>query len=347
MKRTIILAALVLVACYAPTDVAGYWPYTTPTPGPTPTRTPTRTPTPVPSPTPTFAPGTTEYGLQILGDGSGAEGVALDALDPEWIRARVFWSPSIQGFGWSDTVVDMAEDRGAKLILEWWYWASDTGNYADCSTVDVATHADWAGQLAARYGDRVTAWEIDNEEDMYLCGTPAAWGARYNAVRGAIRAEDADALVIPGGLSYDRYRTTDRPYGYPITYGPFRYSFADLFYDQLSETPSVLAVHHYGCTDLTRCAAWQRWWGGLAPKVANWRARTGYTGEVWVTETGEQPGKLGETWQADRVRYLMGQCAGAGVPVCIVYQAASDSFGLFDAAGNRREAADVYAELSQ
>jgi len=338
-----LLVALVLIALTLPAVAGAQNGGPTPTPcqgcmtaTPTPSRTPTATATAAPTQTGTPGAGT-EYGLQILGGPSGPEATAVAALHPTWIRARVFWTPQMQGYGWSDAVVNYAESVGAKLILEWWAWNNSTGPGADCSTVTTSAHAILAGNLAARYGDRVDAWEIDNETDDYRCGLASSRAYRYNAVRAAIIAQDSDAVVLPGGFAYDYYSCYDKPAGYQGCGGPYRYSFPDQLYDRLTPAPpGPLAVHHY--------AYWEFNWT-MGGKIANLRSRTGYTGPVWVTETGEQSAVYGEAWQATRLRALMEQCDTYDVPVCVVFQAADDgpTWGLYTSGGARKLAADVYA----
>jgi hypothetical protein len=249
--------------------------------------------------------------LQIIGGPSPAERAAVDGLDPTWIRARVFWSPSVRGWGWSDAVVSYAETAGARLILEWWTWRN-AGPGADCSDVEVDAHATFAADLAARYRGRVDAYQIDNEPDLHpdRCGGALAYAARYAAVRAAIEAADPQAVVLPAGLAMSPVSTS-----YLLT-----------MLGALDVPPPAVAVHAY--PEL----------GDAYAKIE--AARSASRLPVWVTETGAS-GAVPETVRA-------GMRACAGVPVCIVYRAADDDdarrFGLYDVLGRPKPAADVYRE---
>jgi len=244
----------------------------------------------------------TQYGLCVLGGPSAPEAAALDDLRPEWIRARVFWSPAIQGWGWADAVVADAERRGAKMLLEWWYWAKAKGA-GDVSDVPVATHAAHAGEMAARYRGRVAAYQIDNEPDAARVSA-ATYAKRYNAVRAAIRKADPAAVVVPAGLAMH----------------PVNTSWLGAFLRAV--TPDVVAVHSYPELDST-----------MMKLNAVRRAARGR--QVWLTETG------GRTWAKTREAIRTSRGADM-VFVYAAADDNAAPWGLYDAAGQPKDTAELW-----
>jgi len=315
-----------------PTDVPTFSASDTPVPAttvpPTATRTPSRTavygngnPTATRTPTRTATPDLVQpvYGLQVLGP-STPEMIAVATMAPAIVRARVFWAPCCSGWGWSDSVVDWAEDNSYALILEWWMWQYD-GESCDVSDVPIADYEAHAAAMAARYAGRVYAYELDNEPDESGCIDPLVYAARFDAAAGAIRQEDAAALVINGGLALDP--TPD-------------WAWLEDFLAAVTERPDALAVHHYD------------YWRTMASKLAGVRAR--WSGDVWITETGERsnaptPGPYG---QATVVAKLMRDCNTGDVQTCVVYRSADGDdpylWGLYNATGTPKPAATSWAE---
>lgn len=253
----------------------------------------------------------TAFGLQVLGGPSDSERAALDALRPAWVRARVFWTPAMQGFGWSDAVVADAEARGAKLLLEWWTWKTTRGPGGDWSDVPVAQHAAWAGELAARYRGRVAAWQIDNEPDLKRGPSAITYAARYTAVRAAIRKADPDATVVMAGLAMSPTNTL----------------YLEAFLRRVQ--PDVVAVHAYPVL----------WSVPLKIQMVQRRAKKL---PVWVTEGGGS--------KASEVRAFMEGCRGCQVPLAFVYAASDEHaspWGLYGADGKPKPGAGVFAEVSQ
>jgi hypothetical protein len=236
---------------------------------------------------------------------------------PLWIRARVFWSATIQGWAWSVAVVADAERRGAHLLLEW--WESDEC-FTGLSPADVAARA---GALGRRYAGRVAAYEIGNEPDR-LCSRDRAerYAAVYSAAAEAIWGADPTAEVVPGGLALDPEPD---------------WAWLDAFLG--AAEPRVIAVHHYP------------YWRDLDEKVTAVRQR--WAGPIWLTETGERSNDgQTEASQASHLRDLLGDCRDQALPLCVVYRAADAAgdtyqWGLYDQRGKPKPAAGVYEQMAQ
>lgn len=149
--------------------------------------------------------------------------VVLDQLKSAgatWVRIDVSWAmvqpnpPSYPNggydLGWGvpfvDRVVTMATSRGLKPLITFWLTPSWANGGAGSRTLptDVTNYANAARWMAARYGNRVPAWEIWNEPNLpgFMTGAdPVAYTRLLRAAYPAIKAGSPGATVVFGGPS--------------------------------------------------------------------------------------------------------------------------------------------------
>lgn len=134
-----------------------------------------------------------------------AEFADYASLGVKWVRTDFWWSqvqPTQNGkYNWAliDKVVDTAAKYGIEVVgllngKPRWVPA-DLGTAASQKA-----YADFAAAAAAHFEGRVTQWEIYNEQNLASI-SPAAYTAMLKGAYTAIKAVDADNIVITGGLS--------------------------------------------------------------------------------------------------------------------------------------------------
>ena len=127
------------------------------------------------------------------------------SMGVDWIRTDFWWDLAQPraggGYDWTliDRVVDTAARHGIEVIGElngMPYW---TGRNMD-SRANQQAYGEFAAAAAAHFGDRVDHWEIFNEQNNAGI-SPASYTKMLKAAHGAIKAVDADDVVITGGLA--------------------------------------------------------------------------------------------------------------------------------------------------
>ncbi|MBI5880297.1 MAG: cellulase family glycosylhydrolase [Chloroflexi bacterium] len=210
-------------------EVAVAIPTNTPTPIPTDTPVPTNTPSaprptntprpaaPPPGPAPVNAPGFFGYGMQVdPGNNiSGATG-QIKSMGFGWVKAQVpygyfYPAPGQVDFSMMDRVVNAAQAQGLRVlfsIVKAPRWSRPPGDTDEGPPSDPATYAFFVSQVAARYKGKGMAYEIWNEQNLYY-----EWGGRgrklnagryielLKAAYTAIKAQDADAIVVSGAMT--------------------------------------------------------------------------------------------------------------------------------------------------
>jgi hypothetical protein len=135
-----------------------------------------------------------------------------------------------------------------------------------CPPSDTATWAQDAGLIAAHTRGVIDEFEIINEPDgaWSFYGTPQQYAQILSASYDAIHAADPNAEVLLGGLMNVHGHT---------------------WINQVLSTPGIDAIHKFDIANIhVRTPATQ-----AAATVASWRryfVRKGFTGPLWVTETG-------------------------------------------------------------
>jgi len=126
-----------------------------------------------------------------------------------WARQWISWEsvePTQGSYSWDtlDKVVDTAQRKNVKLmliLLRSPAWVGTNGGMPK----DKQLFARFAGTVAARYKDKVAAYEVWNEENLAgeTGGTvnPAEYAELLKATFPAIKAADPKALVVFGGLT--------------------------------------------------------------------------------------------------------------------------------------------------
>ena len=128
------------------------------------------------------------------------------------VRFDVSWAfaePTDGHLDWgpSDRVVDAAARRGLQMLVivaNCPAWASVDGRTHTGAPADPKRYARFAGQVARRYGDRVTRFEIWNEPNGRIFFGPDPDPRRYTRMlieaHAAIKAENPQATVVGGAL---------------------------------------------------------------------------------------------------------------------------------------------------
>jgi polysaccharide biosynthesis protein PslG len=208
------LCLIVLVACGSPP--AAPTPTTVPAVAPKPAVSPAPSPSPlaggkVPTTDPSIHvflwgnPSTTARDLQLARDGGF-----------HWVKQRFEWR-NIEGknkgdFEWTepDRIVDAISQTGLKIIARvdnQPKWAASSIQWPGSGPPDNPKDwSDFLSALATRYKARIQAYEIWNEPnlDREWGGKkpdPAAYTSMLKASYQAIKAADADALVVSAGMS--------------------------------------------------------------------------------------------------------------------------------------------------
>ena len=159
------------------------------------------------------------YGNTLIGMPDADLDQALDdavEFGMSTVRMDLGWNdvqpdgPNTYSWGRTDRVVDEARERGLALIMVVAYapqWAQAPGcEVGTCPPADPTAIAPFARAAAERYADRgVLAWEIWNEPNVAgFWGPqvdPAAFTRLLRSASDAIRAVDAHATVLLGGLA--------------------------------------------------------------------------------------------------------------------------------------------------
>jgi hypothetical protein len=159
----------------------------------------------------------------------------------------------------------------ADLLATPWYMADcatpgQVGLFYRCPPSDPAAWGDEAGLIAAHTRGVIDDFEVINEPDgaWSFYGTPEQYAQILSASYEAIHAANPNAQVALGGLM----NITSRAW-----------------IDAMLATPGADAIHKFDIANIhVRTGA-----AAAGPTVAGWRryfAQEGFTGPLWVTETG-------------------------------------------------------------
>jgi len=208
------------------------------------------------------------------------------------IRLLVKWSDieSVEGtMDWSrsDAEVERATERNLAVlgVLTWaptWAVPTEYALVSHPAPKSAERFAEFASAAAARYRDKITAWEVWNEPNVAASYGPSVNPEQYCAVltssSRAIRAAAPGALVLTGPTSPAIDSTNDLS---PATFVDALYRCAG------SATFDAVSMHPYSSPHLLSepTAAWSS-----ANEIAAVRAvmeRHGDTGKrIWFTEFG-------------------------------------------------------------
>jgi polysaccharide biosynthesis protein PslG len=214
-------------------------------------------------------------------------------LGAEWMRVTMAWHSietskgtySNNRLSHYDNALTKAAQSGAKLIVTVYTspsWAS--GRAEDSAPpLDPADYADFIRFAANRWGDKVDAWEIWNEQNsssFWSTGpSPAGYANLLKAAYPAVKSVDPSALVLYGGVSHNDYRFIERSYAAEPNLGDY--------YD-------VMATHPYPTSaNLPPEYTWLESDGRLAVRsfpsyreIRNVMVANGDDKPLWFTEFG-------------------------------------------------------------
>ena len=193
-------------------------PAPTPTPTPVPGATPTPTPTPAPIPPSPPTPTGFGYGIQthMLGQDHAQIVDTVKNMGFGWIKHQIAWkdfelSKGNINWGDMDALVNSCHNAGLNVLLSVvgapaWARGVNADLTVDGPPGDPQDLANFMGALAERYKGKVQAYEVWNEQNLhYEWGNEALDANRYvqllAAAYQAIKAKDADAIVISGALT--------------------------------------------------------------------------------------------------------------------------------------------------
>lgn len=253
-----------------------------------------------------------EFGAWFSGAEPASDYVAAARAGLRWARIRWFcegggWQAQAD---WAGQAIALARAAGLRVLLEYWAWAAPrpAGEHVDVPTVSLADWAALSDYLAVRFGGDVAAVQPCNEPDLAPAGLCPDWPAYVSAASRAWRAASQAVIVAPGMAmqGYSGARSAE--------WARLRECRADV---------DALALHCYA-EDYGRT-----WPGGagLAGQVATLRAAAGgWTGPVWLTETGGIAGPVtrwqprrSEAQQAADAARVVREARAAGVAVASWY----------------------------
>ncbi|HUB73878.1 MAG TPA: cellulase family glycosylhydrolase [Solirubrobacteraceae bacterium] len=166
-----------------------------------------------------------EPGVNLIGSTS-AQIPAVQALGTHWVRMFASWpdlEPASGSFStfwlgyYEETFRSLP--AGTKVLLDVVdtpSWETGSGN-PSTPPASAQEYGAFVGELAQRFGARVSAYEIWNEEDSsaWWPGGPnaAAYTELLKAAYPAIKSADPDATVVLGGLTGNDYEYLEGVYG--------------------------------------------------------------------------------------------------------------------------------------
>lgn len=299
-----------------------------------------------------YSPGASFYGdpaamaddLDAMAE-SGATWVRLD-LDWSWVE-RTRGAPDWDA---TDTAVGLAREAGLRVLLLVAYtpaWARPAGTDDKTPPTDPADFAAFAGRAVERYGDTVDAWEVWNEPNLDSFWRPRpdpdAYARLLVETTAAIRAVDADAFVLSGGLA----PAADTVDG--AEWEPERFLTAVAAAGALDDVDAV-GIHPYSFPALPDGGEPWNLFGRL-PALAELAVDgAGRSLPLWLTEygfpTGDHPRAVTEAVQAEGiVAAIVGAQATPGIGPLFVYadrdrdeEADPGGFGVRDVDGTPKPA---------
>ena len=149
----------------------------------------------------------------------------VEDLGANWMRLKMSWSDieanakgSYSMLGTYDTAFASAASTGAKVVVTVYTspeWASGRTD-PDSPPVDPDDYADFLRFAATRWGDKVDAWEIWNEQNnsaFWSTGpSPSGYAELLKAAYPAVKHVDPTALVVYGGVDHNDYRFVEQSY---------------------------------------------------------------------------------------------------------------------------------------
>ena len=237
-----------------------------------------------------------------------------------WVRIDFIWAvvqPQRGTFDWSlyDEIVDEARSRGIEVLAILAYtpgWATD-GDAFNGVPRDVEDWRTFCRRAAERYRGRIAAWEIWNEPNL-----PQFWAGS--------RAEYRDLILEPAALAIHAADPAAAAGGPGLAH---LVSGSRDWYAWLRETLEAkghlldFVSHHvydsHGSRavtdkldDNTLFGDEPGLWDAVNPSLAEVLDYVGWSGPVWLTETGWASNDVGEADQGAFLGGLLGRWFGDG-----------------------------------
>lgn len=236
------------------------------------------------------------WGFHSLSDATQKQYLADEyAIGCRWVRYDLPWV-IVQASGassWDWTLFDRVLDNSLAAGMQVLFildtspqWARSSSEYWSPPT-DPQTFARFAAAAAARYKGRVAAYEIWNEPNLtgfwHPAPDPAAYTKLLVAAYPAIKAADAAALVLSGGLSpAGSYNNS----GSPATINPLNF-FEGIYQNGGGDSFDAAGHHPYDSTGFS-AQPWSAWYQmyGTTPSLRSIMAAHGQSKPIWGTEHG-------------------------------------------------------------
>ncbi len=272
-------------------------------------------------------------------------------LGVDWVRLDIHWD-SVQfssggSYDWSkvDKVFNALDAAGIEIVAV----INNAPRWLDrtlSTTQSQQVIAEFSAAAAKRYGDKVNYWEFMNEPNKHDID-PADYTAALKATYSAIKAVDADNVVISGGLA--AVPNTANGFWGAVDYLKAIYANGGGdYFDAVGYHPYTFPLMP---SDSEPWNGWEIMEQGIrSTMVANGDADK----QVWMTELGAPTSGGGVTvTEAEQAQILSEAVAlsqnydWAGPIMWFGYQDSplDTGFGLLDGNGNRKEAYATYLEL--
>jgi hypothetical protein len=145
-------------------------------------------------------------------------------IGAQWVRLTISWADveqtkgSYSALSQYDSAITKAANSGARIVVTVYQsptWASGRTD-PDSPPADPQDYANFMRFAATRWGDRVDAWEIWNEQNsasFWNTGPdPARYASLLKAAYPAVKIADPTARVLYGGVSHNDYRFIEQSY---------------------------------------------------------------------------------------------------------------------------------------
>ena len=275
------------------------------------------------------------FGVQMYADHTEQEAVIrADQAGARWVRVPLFWrqiepqNTTPEHYQWphhqDDWLARLAR-QDIKLILTVTVnpsWAA-TDIYGPIDKVELDEFVEFMEAAVARYGVspyNVKHWEFYNEPDYsgFWGLEAAAYAEMLAAVYQPIKAVDPDALVVLGGLAYDRFTSEGGPFVEDFLDGVLENNGGDYF--------DVMNFHYFPV--FTR---WTPYGPGIIGKASYLRgklAEYNVDKPLICTETGlwsDDEHQGSDELQSRYVPKVFARSMAAGLEITIWYKHIDDS----------------------
>ena len=144
-------------------------------------------------------------------------------LGASWMRLTMAWADiekqdNSYTLSHYDNAINRAAAAGTKIVITVYTapsWASGVSD-RESPPQDPADYADFMHFAAQRWGDKVDAWEVWNEQNLWGFWSTGPHAGEYaqllKAAYPAIKSADPTSLVVYGGVSYNDYRFIEGSY---------------------------------------------------------------------------------------------------------------------------------------